>query len=162
MAVIIEDGSIVANANSFNTDAELQAYFTSRGYTIPGTEAERDILQIKAMDYIQSLEQRYQGNRVAEEQVLPFPRYGVVLNGFLLASDVIHQDLKNAQNELSNQLNDEEILLNETSGNLESFSVDGVYEESYFKGGAFETVKTGKANAYLSKFMHPTNKLTRT
>ena len=52
MALIIEDGSIVEDANSFTTDAEFVAYADARGYTLPDTESVRDQLQIKAMDYL--------------------------------------------------------------------------------------------------------------
>ena len=97
MALIIEDGSNVTNANSFNTDAELVAYAASRGLTLPATEAERDILQILAMDFVTDNEDDMQGYRVTSDQALSFPRTGVVVNGFLNESDKIPVTLKKAQ-----------------------------------------------------------------
>ena len=48
--LIIEDGSIVANANSFATDAELKAYANIRGFVIPATQPAREALLVQAMD----------------------------------------------------------------------------------------------------------------
>ncbi|MCP4493127.1 MAG: hypothetical protein GY820_38385 [Gammaproteobacteria bacterium] len=161
MALIIEDGTEVTGANSYTTDAELVAYAAARGYTIPATEAERDILQIKSMDYLASLESSYKGVRVTDSQALSFPRTGVDLNGYLLASDEIPQDLKNAQMELAFQVSTDEVLINETIGNLASFNVQGVYSETYGSGGASSYSKTSKANAYLNNLLKVTNQVIR-
>ena len=65
MALIIEDGSGVANANSFTTDAEFVAYASIKGYVIPATESERDTLQVNGYDFISfTYESRLQGERV--------------------------------------------------------------------------------------------------
>ena len=99
MALVIETGLIVTGANSFTTDAELLAYALDRGITLPSLEADRDILQIKAVDYLTSKEDRFKGCRVSELQTLLYPRHSVYANGFLVASNVIPQNLKNAQME---------------------------------------------------------------
>lgn len=75
MALVIEDGSIVASANSFVTRAEIIAYAAARGVTI-ADEAASDVLAIKAMDYLQTL--CYKGDPVDEAQTTPFPRMGLV------------------------------------------------------------------------------------
>ena len=153
MALTIEDGSIVANADSFTTDAELQAYATARGVTLPTTEAERDALQIKAVDYLFSVESKMKGNRISQDQELPYPRCGVDLNGFIVPSDSIPDSLKNAQMELAIYANDNEILVNEQVSNLASFDVKGVYSESYGSGGSSTTVIPRKASAYLDSLL---------
>ena len=56
MALIIEDGTVVAGANSFATDAELQAYAAVRQVSLPAAQAEREALLITAIDYIVSKE----------------------------------------------------------------------------------------------------------
>lgn len=98
MALTIEDGSIVANADSYATVAELTAYAAARGQTIAGTDGANEILLRKAMDYINSQESRFQGYRVDEEnQLHAFPRYNVYRGSFLLPSDEIPREAKYAQ-----------------------------------------------------------------
>jgi len=161
MSLIIEDGTEVANANSYTTDAELVAYALARGITIPATEALRDVLQIKAMDYLASLEMNYKGIRVTQTQLLSFPRFNVDLNGYILNSDTIPLELKNGQLELSLQVQAEEILINETVNNLAGFNVQGVYSETYGTSGASQSIRTRKADAYLDQLLKPLNRLVR-
>ena len=92
MAIIVEDGSIVAGANSYVSEAELTAYATQRGVTLTGgTEA----LLIKAMDYLQTLE--YIGDKKTADQPLLWPRRNVTIDGFDVSSEEIPEELKNAQ-----------------------------------------------------------------
>lgn len=92
MAIIIEDGTIVANANSYVTEAELTTFATDRGITIAGTNSE---LIYQAMDYIE--QQNFIGNKSTQAQALQWPRYNAYIDGYLVASTTIPQDLKNAQ-----------------------------------------------------------------
>jgi len=92
MAIIVEDGSIVAGSNSYITEAELTAYASDRGVTIAGTPAE---LILKATDYLETLS--YKGNRYTKEQSLQWPRSNVWIDGFSVEVDEIPEDLKTAQ-----------------------------------------------------------------
>lgn len=159
--LIIEDGSIVANANSFATDTELKAYADLRGLSLPATQPEREALLLLAMDYLKSVECKMQGHRVAEEQALSFPRYGVMVNGFLSDSNQIPSELKIAQMEAAITANEQSLLVNSINSNVQSEKVD-VLETSYFKGGKTERVNLGRVNAYLTALLVNTNKLVRT
>ena len=152
MALVIEDGSIVAGANSFTTDAELTAYALARGFTLPATEAERDQLQILAVDYIFSVEDKMKGCRVSIDQELPYPRYGVCANGFNIPSDSIPQSLKNAQMELAVQANASDILINSNVQNVSKEKL-GELEVEYFSGGSWATVRTDRADTYLNPLL---------
>lgn len=90
--IIVEDGSIVANANSYVSEAELTTYATDRGVTLT---TSADVLIIQAMDYIEV--QSYKGARVSSTQELSWPRSGVYVDGVLIASNEIPKDLKLAQ-----------------------------------------------------------------
>jgi len=87
MALIIEDGSIVAGANSFVTVQEVRDYCSARGLELlvdgnPATDAQIEILIIKATDYLGYLEPRFQGHRYdPENQELPFPRSCILFHG---------------------------------------------------------------------------------
>lgn len=96
MALIVEDGSIVENANSYNTVDEIRTYATARGYDLPADDADVEILAIQATDYLESFRERYQGTIVEFGQELQFPRTGVVLDGYYLESGIIPKELKRA------------------------------------------------------------------
>ena len=153
MALIIETGAIIADANSFTTDAEFVTYAALRGFTIPATESERNTLQIKAVDYLFSKELSMKGARVSALQALMYPRKGADANGFGIASTVIPLSLKSAQLELAVQSYASELLISSTTQNLASIDVEGVYSESYFSGGSWERVRTERADAYLNPLL---------
>lgn len=76
MALVIEDGTIVAGANSFVTRAEIVAYAALRGVTIPDADAS-DVYAILAMDYLWSLP-CLRGELVDAAQTTPYPRKGLI------------------------------------------------------------------------------------
>jgi len=148
MVLIIEDGTIVTGANSFTTDVEFLAYADARGFTLPVDEDERNALQILAMDYLFSVECKLDGCRVSIEQELMYPRVGACVNGFNIPSNSVPKNIKNAQMELAVQANTSELLINKTNQNIQSESIDTL-SISYFSGGSWEQVNTGRADAYL-------------
>lgn len=102
MALVIEDGSLVDGATSFATVAQLTTYAASRGVTnLPDTEPGKEVLLIKAMDFLASQESRFQGARVSATQSLSWPRSGVVLFGSEFAEDAIPKNLIDAQCQLA-------------------------------------------------------------
>lgn len=99
MALVIEDGTLIAGATSLVTRAEIIAYAAARGVTIPDDESA-DVLAIKAMDYLWSL--CYKGSTVDAAQTTPFPRMGLVdgdtVDGYVYT---IPAGMKNAQLQLA-------------------------------------------------------------
>ena len=106
IALVIEDGSIVANANSYATYDEIVDYAEARGVTLaqgsPVDETMVVIQAINAMDYLEALKYRYIGERVSpSEQRLAWPRKNAYAEGcYLLPSDEIPADLVKAQCQL--------------------------------------------------------------
>ena len=92
MAIIVETGAIVADSNSYVTEAELTTYAADRGVTITGATDE---LLIRANDYLETL--NFKGNRYTKEQSIQWPRSGVWIDGFSVDVDEIPEDLKTAQ-----------------------------------------------------------------
>lgn len=150
--LIIEDGSIVDNANSLTTDEEFKTYANLRCMTVPATEPARDALQILAMDYLFSVESKLQGCRVSVDQELPYPRTGVCANNFNIASDAIPKMLKNALMELALQAQTSDILLSSQVQNVSKEKL-GDLEVEYFSGGAWSQVRTDRADAYLNPLL---------
>lgn len=95
MALIIEDGSGVANANSFGTVAGLRAFATLRGVNLAPTDGAVEVLLIKAMDWLTA--QTYIGEMTYEGQSVPFPRTD--LDGY--ADNVIPAEIVTAQYHLA-------------------------------------------------------------
>ena len=160
MAVIVEDGTVVVNANSYSTDAEFVAYAAARGLTIPSTSTERDILQVLATDYLN--DQNYKGYRAdPSNQYLSFPRNGVYAYDRVIASDEIPKGLKYAQMEAAIAANSLTLLTNESKSNVQSEEMD-VLKVSYFSGGSWTKTHLARVNNYLSEFLGDALELIRT
>lgn len=69
--IIVEDGSVVPGANSYVSVAELVTYAEERGITLPENP---ESLLIKAMDYLETLDEKYIGEPVDAFQTLSWPR----------------------------------------------------------------------------------------
>lgn len=85
---------LVAGQDTYATEAELAAYAEARGITVTGTPS---VILTLAMDYLATLEDRWQGVRTDPAQALAWPRTGVYVYGTLLADDAIPQSLKDSQ-----------------------------------------------------------------
>lgn len=90
MSLIIENGLIVPNANSYNSLLDAQAFVDLYGLNATLTDG----LLLRAMAVFNGL--NYGGYRVSAAQSLPFPRAGIVVDGFLLVNNEIPQRLKDA------------------------------------------------------------------
>lgn len=94
MAIIVEDGTIVPNANSYVSVADLETYALERGIIIAGDPEE---LLIKSMDYTESL--IFKGIKWTQNQTLQWPRANVWIDGYLNNVTNIPVQLKNGQME---------------------------------------------------------------
>lgn len=96
MTLIVEDGTIVANANGYLTEAELDAYWLDRNVTFTETSVQKEAAIVIATQYV-DLNNRWKGNIVSTAQSLDWPRANVRDNeGRLISNDVIPDQLKNA------------------------------------------------------------------
>lgn len=100
--IIVEDGSIVANANSFCTEAELESYAEGLGVTITG---EIEPMLRKAAEFIGSHEANLKGARVDREQSLAFPRSGLYIDGWSWTSEEIPRQVILCQMALALDIN---------------------------------------------------------
>ena len=141
--LIIEDGSVVADANSWATDDEFKAYASLKGYSVPATQPDREALLINAYDFLNfTYEQRLQGWRVTPQtQTGIVPRNGMVAYGVSVANDIIPQDFKNAQMLAAFSIKDGvDTNAVKDSGDLKSFEVVGAYKEEYQDGSNTPTL----------------------
>jgi len=109
MALVIEDGTGVADANSYITVAELRAFCNDRGVTFPTAGAPDDTANvaiytpylIRACDYLENLRNQYAGIPTNFGlQFLSWPRSYVRIDFTYLASTAIPGQLKKAQAQL--------------------------------------------------------------
>lgn len=103
MALIIEDGSGVPNANSYVTVAEYRAYATPRGVSLPVSDATVETQLILATDYLESLS--WLGMPTYDDQALVWPRDEIYIGCNLIADDMIPNKIKLAQMQLAIQVN---------------------------------------------------------
>lgn len=102
MALTIEDGSGVANANSYATVIATKAFATARGFALAtATDAVVELNLTLAKDYLEGLRAEYQGTKTAKANALQFPRVGVEVDGFAVDADEIPDCLVQAQMRLA-------------------------------------------------------------
>lgn len=102
MAITVEDGTIVANANAYCDVAYVTAYASARGLDFAGGSADQEAAIIKATDYIDA-RYTFNGARVSAAQELAWPRTGAWdrSEGIEIGSTVIPSALKRAVAELA-------------------------------------------------------------
>jgi hypothetical protein len=103
MPLIIEDGSGVANATCYGVDdaaTTLDAarrFASDRGVVLSDDDAAITAYLLKAMDYIESREDEFVGERTDVDQSLSWPRKCVIKrDGSAFPDDEIPQSLLNA------------------------------------------------------------------
>ena len=95
--VIVEDGSIVANSNSYTSISGVDTYALDYAYSdwTAATETVKKQSLFKGMRYIESLS--FKGVKQTEDQTLEFPRSDLYdRNDYLMDEDFIPSGLINA------------------------------------------------------------------
>lgn len=149
MTLIVEDGTEVANANTYVSDGEYVAYAAARGKTIASSAANREIQLIKSMDYIEGHRAKFKGCKNTRDQPLQWPRYNVTIDGYWVDNDEIPEELKEAQMEAAIFINSSEILKSGTIQNIQREKLDKL-EVAYFSGGSYEVSRTDTVDAKLN------------
>lgn len=106
MTLIIETGAGVAGANSYVTLAEARTYASARGVTLTDFDDVLERYLILAVDYLEAQRENFKGTKTDATYALQWPRYGVILDGVELASNVIPVELKNAQIQIAMAANE--------------------------------------------------------
>ena len=96
MTTIVEDGTIVSNANSYISDADFATYASDRGVTVAGVAAQ---LLLNAALYVEQLQ--FIGDKKTKAQSMQWPRNNVYIDGFVVDSDEIPVLLKDLQAEVA-------------------------------------------------------------
>jgi hypothetical protein len=130
ITIIIEDGTNVANANSYVSISDTRDYATNRGISLPISDDEVASLIIKSTDYLET--KQYQGTKTYSDQSLLWPRSGVTVDCLDFAVDQIPKNLKLAQYQLVIAANQGiELLPNIQAGDFVKREKIGVIETEY-------------------------------
>ena len=95
--LIVEDGSIVPDADSYVSLADARGLADKFGWALPVDDAEAESALRNGASYIDLQEAMLCGSRVSANQYLAYPRQGVVVNGFDIPSDSIPRQVIKAQ-----------------------------------------------------------------
>ncbi len=135
MTLTIEDGTGVADADSFINLADARTLAANYGLTIAATDPEAEVQLRQGYLGLLNSERQLQGYRTFDIQTGIFPRTGVYNNCVLVDSESIPQSVILAQLYYSDSINSG----TETNGtndgqDLSGFNVQGVYSETYQDG----------------------------
>lgn len=101
ITITVEDGSIVAGANSFLGVDDMRSYARDRGVELPAGNDAVAAMLLKAMDYLVQYREKWKGVLVSSVQPLSWPRDGAyIVESYLWANDAIPQELIYAQAQL--------------------------------------------------------------
>ncbi|MDI6742656.1 MAG: hypothetical protein QMD11_07940 [Smithella sp.] len=126
MALIVEDGTGIATADSFCSVEYANIYHANRGnaaWALLDEVNQKEPALRKATDYIGSVyRNRWQGSRVYPLiQALDWPRKGVVVDEVSVLSTIVPQKIKRACAELA---------LRASAGDLQADLTQGVLQET--------------------------------
>lgn len=96
MALTVETGEGLADADSLVELADVRAFATARGKTLDAEDAVVEAQIRNAHDFLMQTEPRLRGTRTVETQSLPFPRQDLVVRDIELADDEVPADVKTA------------------------------------------------------------------
>lgn len=148
MALVIEDGTGMADSNSYVSLAAARSYASQRGVTLPADDAELEALMIQAMDYLEAQRARYQGTKTHPGvQALQWPRVGVILDcTYELPDNVIPVELKAAQNQLTMEAFGGFALMPSSDGRVVKREKVDVIETEFMTGQDAGTGSVGTPN----------------
>lgn len=155
MAIIVEDGTIVTNANSFVTRDEYIAYAASLGVTIAADEAA-DVQLVKAGEFIAGKESQLKGDLTDRDQPMPYPRYNLTLENFHWSSNEIPRQAILCQMQLALDINAGIDLYNlpQSDGTaVKRERVEGAVEVEYAVGDSMKVSRNSQSRALLSTLM---------
>jgi len=162
MALIVEDGTNVPNANSYADVTYIRAFAEARGVELPAADSAVEVMATNAMDYIEALRNKFQGSKTYSDpaQALQWPRSGVLIDCTSFPDDEIPVELKKAQAQLVVEQMEMPDLSPSTDGYAVAKEKVDVIEVEYASGrlsGSATAVATPsypKVDAYLDPLIY--------
>ncbi|MDG9780270.1 DnaT-like ssDNA-binding protein [Metapseudomonas otitidis] len=158
MALVIENGSIVAGADSFATAAELVTYAAGFGKTIPSDTTAQESLLRRAALQMQGMP--WKGGLVSELQTLSWPRYDVYRYNWLVPSNTIPPQIKAGQMALACEIHADDIDPPELKkGAIIRERVEGAVETEFATAQAYVSrpAAARQSDSQFAQFLMPSN-----
>ena len=150
MALIIEDGSGVANANSYVTAAQWDAWATARGISHSHSTSKIEEFILTAMDYIEA--QNFLGRKATDAQPLQWPRTEVYIDSY-------SNQLKNALYEVTRTVADGNFALSSRDRQTTQEKIGEITVT--YKNNASMNKETPEVRSALRKIIKSVNAVSR-
>lgn len=160
MALIIEDGTVVAGADTFATLAELVTYSDDYGATIPDDDVLLESLLRRA--YLQMNSMQWYGCASDRDQTGAWPRIGVERNGYAVAGDSIPALIKKGQMALAVEIYADDLDPPEDrTGAVIAKAVEGAVSIQYAEPtkAKSKAVAGRQSLAFFAGYMLPNNQV---
>lgn len=95
MTIVVEDGTGLSDATSYNSVQRLKNYAKACAITLPSDNTQLEAMLATAWDAMLGLD--YQGERLTRDQAGDFPRSGICIDGFAYDSSELPPLLLDAQ-----------------------------------------------------------------
>jgi hypothetical protein len=153
MALLVEDGTGVANANSYVSVASARTWVAARGFSFTGTDSVVEQLLLLAMDLLETYRAQYRGSKTASDQSLQWPRTGATLDRELLEDDAIPPLLISAQIQLAYEAQSTVLQPSGTGQEVLKEKVGPIETEYVPRGMTTIRPLFNKANAFLDPLL---------
>lgn len=102
IVILIEDGSVVTDANSYVSVSDIKTYAGNRGVSLPTSDDAIASLLIQGYEFLNTYECKFSGSRTRPMvQTGAWPRTGAVMYETELADNVIPGPVKTAQMQIA-------------------------------------------------------------
>ncbi|MES2262100.1 MAG: DnaT-like ssDNA-binding protein [Pseudomonadota bacterium] len=157
MALIVETGAGMANAESYASVSEANAYHRAGGNEAKWIDLDVDVKEIHLRNATKFMRRvyraRWAGGRVRAEQALDWPRYGVRVDDFAVLSTIVPTDVKDACIELALRAIDGPLLPDmETGSNQIKRDKVGPLETEYFQVDVDARARFTEIDALLAPY----------
>ena len=155
MPIIVEDGTMVANANSYVSRATYIAFAAALGVTIANVDAT-DVQLIKSAIFIDQHENNLKGLRSLRDQSMSFPRWGVTIDNWYWSGTQIPRQVTLCQMHLALDINAGIDLWNPPKNPgliATSETVFGAVSRSFSVSGGQKLGRTSTAEALLKSLL---------
>lgn len=157
MPLIIEDGTVVAGADSFISLADARTLADKYGWSLPVDDAEAEQALRNGAQYVDLQESRYSGSRVSIDQALSWPRIGASNTfGFDIPDDEIPSQVICGQVAAAIEYGSgTDVRASSDGKNVASEEVVGAVKQSFFNNGKSDlTVEITRALDCLKPVMN--------
>ena len=160
MALVVEDGTGVEDADAYVTVAEFEAYWSARGVSFTTSNEQHEAAIVLATQYVDGVN-NWKGFGADPDQFLDWPRVGMVnKKGRVIPSDEIPRELKSAVCEYAKRQLAADLRPDvEDTGTVKRVKtkVDVIETETEYQdntGGYFGVKAYPTADAYVEAFIN--------